>query len=233
MNHNKVYNDIISNAKTKNRIKLKKNQIGYTYYENHHIIPKCLGGLNENENLILLTAREHYICHKLLTYIYKKNPKIYNAFFRMTFDKKGNYNISSKDYAYARELKSIANNIGLKGKKRSEEFCKKQSEQRKGKGNPMFGKHQSEKSKQNISKNHASHNEEHRKHLSEVLKGKNKGRKHTEETKEKNRQAHLGKIPWNKGIPATEEQKEKNRKALCLRHAKKDKTFISPSIGEI
>ena len=34
---------------------------GYT--ENHHIIPKCLGGSNLEENLVNLTAREHFVCH--------------------------------------------------------------------------------------------------------------------------------------------------------------------------
>lgn len=38
---------------------------GYT--EKHHIIPKSLGGTNKKENLVSLTAREHFICHWLLT----------------------------------------------------------------------------------------------------------------------------------------------------------------------
>ena len=38
-----------------------------TYTEKHHIIPKSLGGGNNSENLITLTAREHFICHWLLT----------------------------------------------------------------------------------------------------------------------------------------------------------------------
>jgi hypothetical protein len=36
---------------------------GYT--EKHHVIPKCFGG-NEGNNLVQLTAREHFICHLLL-----------------------------------------------------------------------------------------------------------------------------------------------------------------------
>ena len=36
------------------------------YSETHHIIPKCLGGSNNLENLVSLTAREHYLCHLLL-----------------------------------------------------------------------------------------------------------------------------------------------------------------------
>lgn len=36
------------------------------YSEKHHIIPKSLGGSNGPENLVNLSAREHYICHRLL-----------------------------------------------------------------------------------------------------------------------------------------------------------------------
>lgn len=38
------------------------------YTEKHHIIPKpkCMGGSNMIDNLIVLTAREHFVCHRLL-----------------------------------------------------------------------------------------------------------------------------------------------------------------------
>lgn len=42
----------------------RKNNLVYT--EKHHIIPKSLGGSNKKENLVHLTAREHFICHWLL-----------------------------------------------------------------------------------------------------------------------------------------------------------------------
>ena len=31
-----------------------------------HVVPKCLGGSNDTSNLVSLTYREHFICHKLL-----------------------------------------------------------------------------------------------------------------------------------------------------------------------
>lgn len=37
------------------------------YTERHHVIPKSLGGDNSTSNLVILTAREHFVCHKLLT----------------------------------------------------------------------------------------------------------------------------------------------------------------------
>ena len=54
------YFSIIENAKT-----LPVN--GYT--ERHHIIPRSLGGQDAIENLVSLTAREHFICHLLLSKI--------------------------------------------------------------------------------------------------------------------------------------------------------------------
>jgi hypothetical protein len=54
------YYDIVNRAKT--RILLAD-----TYYEKHHIIPRSLKGKNNKDNLVKLTAREHFICHWLLT----------------------------------------------------------------------------------------------------------------------------------------------------------------------
>lgn len=35
-------------------------------YECHHIVPKCMGGTSEKNNLVYLTLREHFIAHWLL-----------------------------------------------------------------------------------------------------------------------------------------------------------------------
>ena len=43
-----------------------------TYTEKHHILPKCLGGIDD-DNLIDLTAREHFIAHKML---YRENKDV-------------------------------------------------------------------------------------------------------------------------------------------------------------
>lgn len=87
MNYQKIYNSIIQKAKSENRVKLRKNKADFIYYENHHIIPKCLGGTDNKENLVLLTAKEHFLCHKLLTRIYEGNRKIACAYHKMSFGK--------------------------------------------------------------------------------------------------------------------------------------------------
>ncbi len=69
MNYQNIYNNIINNAKNRKNV---NNQ----YFEIHHIIPRCIGGTNSNENLVQLTLREHFICHELLVKIYPNNNSL-------------------------------------------------------------------------------------------------------------------------------------------------------------
>lgn len=73
MNYLKIYNDIINKAKM--RIISSDN-----YYEIHHITPKSLLGSDEKENLVKLTFKEHYVCHRLLVKIYPQEHKLHYAF---------------------------------------------------------------------------------------------------------------------------------------------------------
>jgi hypothetical protein len=110
MDHQKVYDAIIAKARLENRVEKslkqrKKENITECYYDNHHIFPKCLGGSDEKENMQLLTAKEHYVCHKLLTYIYPNVRGLVCALIIMTFSKKFNRCIkSARDYDYVRNL---------------------------------------------------------------------------------------------------------------------------------
>jgi len=56
------------------------------YYEKHHILPTSLYPEERltAENIVLLTAREHYICHCLLLKIYPESPEMYKAWVRIT-----------------------------------------------------------------------------------------------------------------------------------------------------
>lgn len=103
MNYQRIYNQIIERAKNSKRIK----GCGI-YYEGHHIIPKCLGGeglvknYNTHPNIVLLTPREHFLCHLLLCEIYPKNIKLYQALWLMSTNKNKRknqrYKISSRVY---------------------------------------------------------------------------------------------------------------------------------------
>jgi len=37
-----------------------------TYKEKHHVVPRCMGGSDDLENIVSLTFKEHLFCHKLL-----------------------------------------------------------------------------------------------------------------------------------------------------------------------
>jgi hypothetical protein len=72
-----LYIKIIQKAKNEDRRKLKKDNPLYIYYELHHILPKSIYLEYKNlkefpSNGILLTAREHFICHILLVQHYRK-----------------------------------------------------------------------------------------------------------------------------------------------------------------
>ena len=43
------------------------------YTEKHHIIPRSLGGSDNSSNIVVLTAREHFIAHCLLARIHGGN----------------------------------------------------------------------------------------------------------------------------------------------------------------
>jgi hypothetical protein len=95
MEYLKIYNRIVERA-------TNRDVLGYV--EKHHIIPKCLGGDNKKSNIVLLTAKEHYICHKLLCEIYPNESKLKYAFWRMcnvanNKYQERNYKVSAKVYS--------------------------------------------------------------------------------------------------------------------------------------
>lgn len=129
MNYSQIYFKIIEN---------RKNNPYSGYVEQHHILPKSLGGLDNQDNLINLTAKEHFICHLLLTKIYsEKTPEYYKmikAFMMMLTCKSNNQNraINSKKYEYLRIKFSEAQKISQSGIRNSQ-FGKKKTEEQKEK----------------------------------------------------------------------------------------------------
>jgi len=68
-----------------------KDRVLNDYYERHHILPRSLGGLDIHENIVCLTAREHFICHWLLTKftVGEERDKVLYALRMMRANKSG------------------------------------------------------------------------------------------------------------------------------------------------
>lgn len=64
MDYKKHYDRLIDRA---------KNRELNGYVEKHHIIPRCMGGGDVEQNIAVLTAEEHFIAHKLL---FKIHPTV-------------------------------------------------------------------------------------------------------------------------------------------------------------
>lgn len=112
MDYKKVYDLIVQKDRD-----LQKD----IYTERHHIIPRSLGGSNKKDNIIRLTAREHFICHLLLTKIYPEGSiewiKMFKAFNMMLFRHGSNQQryINSHWYAYFKENYSKAQSLAQLG----------------------------------------------------------------------------------------------------------------------
>jgi hypothetical protein len=188
MNYQKIHDQIIERAKSR---KLDG------YKEIHHIIPRCLGGSDKKSNLVELTAREHFIIHKLLCKIYPDNKSIFYGYYCMAHMKNQNqdrgYKVSSKEYEELRRIHSQLISERQMGHEVTVETRKKLRDA-------------------NLGKKYTRSNE-YRKKLSDAHKGKKKTKQHRENLSK----SHKGKIPWNKGkklSPLSDEHKNKISNSL-------------------
>jgi len=122
MNYIKHYDRLIDRA---------RNRILDGYGENHHVIPKCMGGSNEDINIVRLTAEEHYIAHQLLVKMNPpdvtdpyngKNPlniihdKLVSAAVQMTRKSNSNKRINNKLYGWLKRRISKSKSVKMKGR---------------------------------------------------------------------------------------------------------------------
>ena len=96
MNYTAIHDRIIERA---------KDRLLEGYGEWHHIVPVCLNGTNDPENLVLLTAEEHFLIHQLLVRIYPDNEKILYAATAMAMNTNGN-RPKNKMYGWLKRRKS-------------------------------------------------------------------------------------------------------------------------------
>lgn len=114
MNYRKNYYEYAEYVKT-----LARNKKD-AYYESHHIHPRCLGGSDSKENLVLLTPREHFLAHYLLCKMYEGTAEYYkllNAFVCMRVREERQPFINSRLYNKARHTFAEMKSAQLKGKR--------------------------------------------------------------------------------------------------------------------
>lgn len=111
--YKRIYYSIIERAKNRKSIQ------GYS--ETHHIIPRSLGGNDDDFNLVTLTAREHCICHLLLIRMTDgehKEKMLYAAKMMTTTSRyyQSRYKTKSKTYEWLRQKAAKLSSSRLKGK---------------------------------------------------------------------------------------------------------------------
>jgi len=100
-----VYGKLIEHRRKNVLIYIKGKTPGI---ERHHIVPVSQGGSDDDMNLICLTAREHFIAHKILHKMYPKNIYLLNAVYKMAKLKNTSkhttrlYSVSSRDIEFLR-----------------------------------------------------------------------------------------------------------------------------------
>lgn len=109
MNYRHVYCAIIRHAKSEELQGIRKRGNG-EYYERHHILPRSLFPLWEKRksNTVLLTAREHFFCHQLLTKIYP-TKEMWNALSMFCKFKQDKRKLTSRQYEICRKAAHEAN----------------------------------------------------------------------------------------------------------------------------
>ena len=143
------------------------------YIERHHIIPKSLGGNNSKSNIVKLSAREHFICHWLLTKMISGDNRIkmvraFNA-FKMS-SRKNPRNLTARQYQIARNHVPISWNKG----KTIEDYTPKQKEALRKSGLTKRGRTQTPEAnaKRSETLKGRTFTPEHLQKISKTLKGR-------------------------------------------------------------
>lgn len=112
MNYVTIYDNLI------NRAKIRKTDLGY--YEKHHVIPRCLGGNDNKDNIVKLTAREHLVAHLCLVKMYPGNHALVKAAVMMSCGSHQHNRSKNRRYEWLRKKHSYAMSDSQSGKGNSQ-----------------------------------------------------------------------------------------------------------------
>ena len=108
-------------------IKRQERKSNERFYERHHILPKSIFPeyRNKENNIILVSPREHFVLHKILSRIYEKGSPEYHkmqaALFFMSKISIYKKSISSREFEILRITEAKESSLRQKGKSFSEE----------------------------------------------------------------------------------------------------------------
>ena len=189
------------------------------YSEKHHILPTSLGGLNNKDNIVRLTAKEHFIIHMLLCKFTKGN-----AYYKMLYAFKSMCQLINSNHKRDYKITSkIAEKLKLEAEKNNPVYRDdvKAKISKANKGRVMSKETRLKMSKARIGNKHAlglRHSEE----FKERIKNINKGNKYSVGLKYINKNGNIKKV-----------KKEEVDKYLKLRYTlgMYKKNFASKSIN--
>lgn len=138
MNYKAHYNKLIERA---------QGRLLEGYCEQHHVVPRCMGGTNDSENLVRLTAEEHYVAHQLLVKMWPGHRGLIYAAIVMSYDLHGR-RTHNKLYGWLRRKYAKAQSIRMKLNPSPSQFKKGHVPWNLGGTSGMKGKTHSEESKQ-------------------------------------------------------------------------------------
>lgn len=132
MNYRKHYNRLIRRA---------RNRTLCGYSERHHIIPRCMGGGDEESNLVRLTPEEHYVAHLLLVKMHPRHSGLVWAAVCMTSPapKHWGHLRNNKLYGWLRRKCAKTMSMRMTGRVPSKEENEKRSKSLKGRIGPNKG----------------------------------------------------------------------------------------------
>jgi hypothetical protein len=165
MNYPAYYNRLIDRA---------RGRVLTVYKERHHVLPRCMGGTDSPDNLVDLTAEEHYVAHQLLVKMYPDNTKLAHAAVWMARRASGNkaYSWLRRKHAQAASENLLGNKHWI-GKKHTPAWRARMSKSMLGKKMPAEGIE-----KMAATKRGKPLSPEHRAKISAVHRGKPKSAEH-------------------------------------------------------